>query len=165
MASLYTLTNEFLQVAAQLEEMELDQDTITDTLESLQLPIEEKAENIIKFVKNIEAMAEARKSESKRLAELAATDLKRAERLLSYLDDSLRMLGKKKLTAGVFEVGYRKGVEVVEVDEERLPQEYWITPEPTPKPIGKPELKKLLKEGKEIPGVTLKRNSDKLVIK
>lgn len=165
MSSLYTLTTEFLQVANQLEEMELDQTTIADTLESLELPIEEKAENIIKYAKNIQAMAEARKNESKRLAELAAADTKRADRLLGYLDDSLRMLGKKKLTAGVFQVSYRKGVEVVKVDTERLPKEYWNAPEPVAVPLGKPELKKMLKEGKTIEGVSLVRNPDSLVVK
>lgn len=165
MSSLYSLTTEFLQVANKLEEMELDQETIADTLESLQLPLEDKAENIIKYAKNIQAMAEARKNESKRLAELAKADEKRAERILSYLDDSMKMMGKKKLTAGVFQVSYRKGVEVVEVDTERLPEEYWILPEVKPQPIGKPELKKIIKEGKEIDGVRLVRKADSLVVK
>lgn len=165
MSSLYTLTTEFLQVANQLEEMELDQTLIEDTLEALELPIEEKAENIIKYAKNIQAIAEARKKESKRLAELSAADTKRADRLLGYLDDSLRMQGKKKLMAGIFQVSYRKGVEVVKVDTERLPKEYWNTPEPVAVPIGKPELKKLLKEGKTIEGVSLVRNPDSLVVK
>lgn len=165
MSSLYELTTDFLKVANELENMELDQTTIADTLESLELPIEEKAENIIKYAKNIQAMAEARKNESKRLAELAAADTKRADKLLGYLDDSLRMLGKKKLTAGVFQVSYRKGVEVVKVDTERLPKEYWNTPEPVAVPLGKPELKKMLKEGKKIEGVSLVRNPDSLVVK
>jgi vacuolar-type H+-ATPase subunit I/STV1 len=168
MASLYDLSIEFLQVAQALEELDLDQETIEDTLESFQGSIEEKAENIIKFAKNLEALSEARKAEAKRLNELAAKDTKKAERLLNYLDESLKMIGKKKLTAGIFEVGYRKGVEVVKVDESRLPlfverPDLYIPVEP--KPIGKPELKKMLKEGLEIPGVTLERNPDKLTIK
>lgn len=165
MSSLYSLTTEFLQVANKLEEMELDKETIADTLESLQLPLEDKAENIIKYAKNIQAMADARKNESKRLAELAKADEKRAERILSYLDDSMKMMGKKKLTAGVFQVGYRRGLEVVEVDTERLPEEYWILPEVKPQPIGKPELKKMIKEGKEIDGVRLVRKPDSLTVK
>jgi hypothetical protein len=164
MASLYNLSIEFLQVVQALEEMDLDQQTIEDTLESYQCSIEEKAENIIKFSKNLEAMAEARKTEAKRLNELAAKDTKKAERLLNYLDESLKMIGKKKLTAGIFEVGYRKGIEVVKVDETRLPEQFF-TPQP-PKPWGKNDLKKFLKENEaEIPGVTLERNPDKLTIK
>lgn len=163
--SLYALTQEFLQVAAQLEELDLDQETIQDTLESLQLPIEEKAENIIKYAKNLQAMSEARKNEAKRLLELADKDNKKAERLLSYLDESLKMLGKEKLTAGVFQVSYRKGSEVVEIDENALPKEYWVMPEPIAKPMGKPELKVMLKNGAEIPGVSLVRKPSTLVVK
>lgn len=165
MSSLYNLTTEFLQISNQLEEMELDSEVIADTLDSLQEPIESKAENIIKYAKNIQAMADARKAEAKRLTELAAADLKRADRLLGYLNDTLVMLGKKKLTAGVFEVKFRRGLEVVEVDTERLPPEYWILPEVKPQPIGKPELKKMIKEGKEIDGVRLVRRPDSLVVK
>ena len=163
MASLYNLTAEFLQVANQLEEMDLDQELIQDTLEALQMPIEEKAENVIKFVRNLEAMAEARKSEAKRLTEQAAKDLKKAESLLNGLDNALKMLNKTKLTAGVFEIKYKKGSEVVEVDENQLPEEYFV---PAFKPMTKTELKYLVKnEGKIIPGVKVIRNPDKLVVK
>jgi hypothetical protein len=164
MASLYNLTAEFMQIAEQLEEMELDQETFTDTLESLQIPIENKAENIIKFAKNLEAMAEARKAEAKRLTEQAAKDLKKAERLISYLDHSLQMLNQKQLTAGIFEIKYKTGSEVVQVDETKLPKEFWKV-ETVEKPFDKPTLKKYLKEGLEIPGVKVIRNADKLVIK
>jgi hypothetical protein len=164
MASLYNLTAEFMQIAEQLEEMDLDQETFTDTLESLQIPIENKAENIIKFAKNLEAMAEARKAEAKRLTEQAAKDLKKAERLIAYLDHSLQMLNQKQLTAGIFELKYKTGSEIVQVDETQLPKEFWKV-ETVEKPFDKPTLKKYLKEGLEIPGVKVIRNADKLVIK
>lgn len=174
MASLYHLTREFLDIANQLEEMELDAETIANTLESLEVPIEEKAENIIKFAKNLEAMAEARKNEAKRLNELATKDLKKSERLLSYLDDTLKLLGKKQLTAGVFEVKYKKGLEVVEIVESEIP-DFIIDAEKGQidlkveqvviKVMGKPDLKRLVKEGFNIPGVTLVRKQDSLVVK
>jgi hypothetical protein len=164
MASLYNLTAEFMQIAEQLEEMDIDQETFTDTLESLQIPIENKAENIIKFAKNLEAMAEARKAEAKRLTEQAAKDLKKAERLIAYLDHSLQMLNQKQLTAGIFELKYKVGSEIVQVDETQLPKEFWKV-ETVEKPFDKPTLKKYLKEGLEIPGVKVVRNADKLVIK
>lgn len=161
--SLYDLTVEFMTIAQQLEEMEIDEQTMSDTLEGLSLPLEEKAENIIKYAKNIEAMAEARKKEAARLNELAAKDLKKAQSLLNYLDQNLKMLNKSKLTAGVFEIKYRKGSEVVEIDVDKLPKEYYVPQEP--KPMGKTELKKLLKDGQVIEGVTLVRKEPTLVIK
>jgi outer membrane translocation and assembly module TamA len=163
MPNLYDLSNEFLTIQSQLEELDLDQETLDNTLESYQVTIEEKAENIVKYIKNLEAMAEARKAEANRLTELASKDLKKAENLMNYLDSAMKMLGKKQLTAGVFELKYRRGSEVVEVNESLLPQDYFV-PQP-PKAMGKTELKKLIKDGVEIPGVNLVRNADKLAVK
>jgi hypothetical protein len=163
--SIYSLTQDFLAVQSQLEERDLDAKTVADTLETLQIPIEDKAENIIKWAKNLQAMSEVRKNEAKRLTELASKDEKKAERLLGYLDEALKLINKKNLTAGVFEVWYRKGSEVIEIDPLRLPQEYWIIPEPKPQPFDKPKLKKLVKSGVNIPGVSLVRKEDTLQIK
>lgn len=161
--NLYDLTNEFLELANQLEEMELDEQLVKDTLDGATISLEEKAENIIKYAKNLQAAAEARENEAKRLTTLAKADLKKSQSLLNYLDQNLKMLNKSKLTAGIFEVKYRKGLEVVEVDEVKLPKQYFV-PQP-PKPMGKTELKKLVKEGQTIEGVTLVRKPDTLVVK
>ena len=144
------------------EEEEVDQDLIKDTMESLQAPIEEKAENIIKYIKNIEALADAKKLEAKRLSDAASADLKRAEKLKTYLADNLQRVGIKKLQAGVFALSFRKGSEVVEVDEDRLPENYYRT---QVVPFSKTDLKKLIKDGETIPGVKITRKEDSLVIK
>lgn len=168
MASLYMLAEEFLLALQQLEEMDIDSDIMVDTIESLSLPIEEKIENIIKFSKNLESLATARKAEAKRLNELATADQKKADKLIGYIDETLQRLGKKKMNAGIFELKYRKGSEIVDVDLSRIPNQYerpdFYTTE-TKLTIGKPKLKEMLKAGEEIPGVSLVRNKDSLVIK
>jgi hypothetical protein len=164
--SLYQLTNEFVEIMSQLEEMEIDQETLVDTLDSLQAPIAEKAENLIKYMKNIEALAEAKKAEAKRLHEAAQADLMKVERLKEYLDQNLQRAGITKLQAGLFELKYRKGTEVVMVKESldinTVPREYLKYKDPE---LNKVEIKKLLKTGIEIPGITLVRKPDSLVIK
>jgi chromatin segregation and condensation protein Rec8/ScpA/Scc1 (kleisin family) len=164
MSSLYNLTAEFMQIAEQLEEMDLDSEIVADTLNSVSMPLEIKAENTIKYIKNLEAFAQARKEEAKRLNEQAAKDLKKAERLTNYLDSTLKLLDRKNLTAGLFQLTFKKGSEIVEIDETQLPKEFWKV-ETVEKPFDKPTLKKYLKEGLEIPGVKVIRNADKLVIK
>ncbi|EPV6683415.1 siphovirus Gp157 family protein, partial [Listeria monocytogenes] len=52
---LYELTQAYNQVLEMAEE--LDTETLQDTLDSIREPIEEKAENIIKMVKSIDAEA------------------------------------------------------------------------------------------------------------
>jgi hypothetical protein len=161
--TLYEMSNQILEIKSQLEAAGAEPELINDTLDSLIMPIEQKAENIIKLTKEWEAIAEAKKAEAKRLSESAAADLKRAENLKAYLQYNLQAMHINKLQAGVFSLGFKKGSEVVEINEKELPKQYFV-PQP-PKPIGKPELKKLVKAGEEIPGVSLVRKPDSLVVK
>lgn len=162
--SLYTLTNEFNEMLAQLEEMEIDPEVLKDTLDSLQAPIEEKVENIIKYSRSLLALADAKKLEAKKLSDSASKDLKKAEMLNKYLEENLRKANIKTLQAGIFSLGWRKGSEVVEIDESKLPENYWKVEE-VRKPMSKPDLKLRLKSGVEIPGVSLIRKEDTLVVK
>jgi Siphovirus Gp157 len=172
--SLYTLTNEFNEKVRELEnyfsdDSGLDPEIFQDTMDSLTLPLEQKVENIVKYMRSLEALAEAKKAEAKRLSESAASDLKKAEWFKNYMADNLQKANITKLQAGVFALSFRKGSEVVEIDESKLPPEYWV-PQP-PKPMSKTELKKKLKDGLEgigtweIPGVSIVRKPDSLVVK
>jgi hypothetical protein len=136
----------------------------------MQAPIEEKVENIVKYMKSLEALVDAKKLEAKRLSESASADLKKVEWFKNYMADNLKKAGITKLQAGVFSLGWRKGSEVVQVDESKLPtfEEYpAIYVEQEPKLLGKTDLKKMLKSygGQEIPGVSIVRNEDTLTIK
>jgi hypothetical protein len=166
--SLYNLTNDFAAVVNHLEEMELDSEVLQDTLDSLQAPIEEKVENIVKYMKSLEALADAKKLEAKRLSDSASSDLKKVEWFKNYMADNLKKANITKLQAGIFSLGWRKGTEVVQIDETKTPTadeapHLYLYQEP--KFIGKTDLKKLIKEGKEIPGVSIVRNPDSLVVK
>lgn len=163
--SLYALARDFKDKVIQLEEMELDQETINDTLDSLTFSIEEKVENIVKYMRSLETLAEAKKAEAKRLNESAASDLKKAEFFKNYITNNLQAVGIKDLQAGVFKINFQKGREVVEIDESKLPESFWVVQDPVIKPMDKNSLKRFLKEGREIPGVTIVRNPDTLQIK
>jgi hypothetical protein len=166
MSNLYVLTNEFNEIVKELEQYDLDPEVFQSTLDSLSAPIEDKVENIVKYMKSLEALAEAKKAEAKRLSESAASDLKKAEFFKNYMADNLKKANITKLQAGVFSLGWRKGTEVVQIDESKLPQQYFV-PQP-PKPMSKTDLKKLIKEEYPltgIPGVSLVKNPDSLVVK
>ena len=166
--NLYTLTNEFNEMASQLEEMELDPEVFQDTLDSLQAPIEEKIENIVKYMKSLEALADAKKLEAKKLSDSASSDLKKAEFFKNYMADNLKKANISSIQAGVFQLKFKKGSEVVLVDETKTPSvaeapHLYLYQEP--KLISKPDLKKLIQSGKEIQGVKIVRNPDALVVK
>jgi hypothetical protein len=167
--TLYQMTQEFLEIKAQLEEMEgMDPEVVNDTLESYKGDLVDKAENVAKYIRSLEAQAEMKKQEAKRLTESAKVDCNRVESLTNYLDHMMQAAELKDLTAGVFTLKYRKGSEVVHIDESKLPSWKERKDLYEVKPIlkyGKPDLKKMLKSGEEIPGITIERNPDKLVLK
>lgn len=148
MATLYELTGQFLEIY----NLELDEETKLDTLDSIdwQTDYENKVENYIKVIKNIESDVEARKNEIKRLTELNKADEKKKDHLKETLSTSMALTGHERVDTSLFKVSFRKS-QAVEVDETVLPEAYKVA---TWKP-DKKRLKEDLKNGLEIIGATL----------
>lgn len=148
MATLYELTGQFLDIY----NLELDEETKLDTLDSIDWnsEYENKVENYIKVMKNLEADVEARKSEIKRLTELNKADEKKKDHLKETLSTSMVLTGHERVDTPLFKVSFRKS-QAVEVDETVLPESYKVA---TWKP-DKKRLKEDLKNGLEIIGATL----------
>nr|DAN28331.1 MAG TPA: resistance protein [Caudoviricetes sp.] len=148
MATLYELTGQFLDIY----NLELDEETKLDTLDSIdwQTDYEEKVENYIKVIKNIESDVEARKAEIKRLTELNKADEKKKDHLKETLSTSMQLTGHERVDTPLFKVSFRKS-QAVEVDELVLPESYKVA---TWKP-DKKRLKEDLKNGLEIVGASL----------
>lgn len=148
MATLYELTGQFLDIY----NLELDEETKLDTLDSIDWnsDYEEKVENYIKVIKNIESDVEARKAEIKRLTELNKADEKKKDHLKETLSTSMQLTGHERVDTPLFKVSFRKS-QAVEVDELVLPESYKVA---TWKP-DKKRLKEDLKNGLEIVGASL----------
>ncbi|AEL11214.1 MULTISPECIES: siphovirus Gp157 family protein [Streptococcus] len=148
MATLYELTGQFLDVY----NLELDEETKLDTLDSIdwEIEYETKVENYIKVMKNLEADVEARKNEIKRLMELNKADEKKKEHLKDTLSASMSLTGHERVDTPLFKVSFRKS-QAVEVDEAVLPEYYKVA---TWK-ADKKRLKEDLKKGLEIIGASL----------
>lgn len=69
---------------------------------------DEKAENIVKFIKNLDADVKALKDEEKRLAEKRKSKENSIKWLKFYLQNNMEMLNKKKIKAGLFNVNIQK---------------------------------------------------------
>ena len=148
MATLYELTGQFLDIYS----LELDEETKLDTLESIdwETEYENKVENYIKVMKNLEADVEARENEIKRLTELNKADKKKKERMKDILSESMFLTGHERVNTTLFKVSFRKS-KAVEVDEAVLPEAYKVA---TWK-ADKKRLKEDLKNGLEIIGASL----------
>lgn len=148
MATLYELTGIYQQIYA----MDMDDETKQDTLESIDWTenYENKVENYIKVMKNLDADIEARKNEIDRLKKLNDADKSKKERMKTDLATSMELTGHEKVDTTLFKVSFRKS-EAVEVDDLLLPEAYKVA---TWK-ADKKRLKEDLKNGLEILGAEL----------
>lgn len=148
MATLYELTG----IYQQIYDMAMDDETKQDTLESIDWTedYENKVENYIKVMKNLDADIEARKNEIDRLKKLNDADKSKKERMKSDLATSMELTGHEKVDTTLFKVSFRKS-EAVEVDDLLLPEAYKVA---TWK-ADKKRLKEDLKNGLEILGAEL----------
>jgi predicted nuclease with TOPRIM domain len=150
---LYELAQNYAHLMELAEEMESD--ALVDTLESLQDEIEEKAENIAKFIKNLEADAKIIKEEEQRLAERRRSIENKVTRLKEYLQEQLEVAGLQKVKRPTITVAIQNNPPSVEIaDEKLIPSEFMIPQAPK---IDKKAILERLKNGEEISGCVLKQ--------
>ena len=153
--TLYELTDNFKSLKELLESGEIDEQTFNDTVESFNADIEEKAEGYSKIVREFEAEAAGAKAEIDRLTAVKQTAENNIKRLKANLLEAMQAQGKNKIKAGTFTVSIAKNAPSVNIlDEEKIPKEYYRTPDPE---LSKKALLADLKAGKKIDGVETKQ--------
>ena len=129
MSTLYEMTEDMKQLDEILT-IGTDEKTegyIKSLVSALENEIENKAENIIKVVKNKEAIVSSRKEEIKRLQELNKKDEKEIADLKRYTKECIERAGKKRVETVLGNLTVRKAQPVVKVlDATKLPADYLI---------------------------------------
>jgi hypothetical protein len=156
---LYELEKDYRALMQAIDDEEIPEDAIADTLEAIKGEIEVKADNIACLLKNIEADILAIKAEEYRLAERRKTKEKAHERLKQYLSDVLQRMSVDKVETARNKITFRKSESVEILDEEAFIK--WaqynrddLLTFSEPK-ANKTEIKKALKVGTEIVGAQL----------
>ena len=129
MSTLYELTNDLkdIEEALETEVMEQSEEYIKGLMEVIEKQIQNKGENIIKLVKNKEAIVTSRKEEIKRLQELNKKDEKEIADLKQYTKECIERAGKKRVETVLGNLTVRKAQPVVKVlDATKLPADYLI---------------------------------------
>lgn len=140
MTSLYELQN----WRSQLYERALQGDeNFTDTLESIECAIEEKAEGYVKVIRSLQAARDAAKAEKDFFKEKEERAKKAIERMEKALSDELTLSGKKEIKTGLFKINFRNNAPSVYVTDESLIPDVFFKHERT---LKKSELAKTLKE-------------------
>lgn len=167
--TLRDLTTEYQALMDMLNQENPDLQAVADTLEGLAGEIEEKADNVATMVKEYTYLSEALKNEADNLTQRAKAARSRAEWLVQYLQTSMEALGKTKLETPRNKLTIKKTPAAVRFADENaflawatLDHEEYIR-QKAPE-IDKTAVKNALKDGKELPGVTLEQGQ-KLYIK
>ena len=141
----------------QVQEMDIDSETLADTLESLELPRNEKLDNVASWIEENKMKIEWLKGKRKQLSDVETQLKKQTDRLQDFLTQAIDDSGKKEIQTENHLLkprNYRDSV-IVEATKD-LPIDYVIGKE-----VIQPDKKLLykdLKAGKEISGAHLKSN-------
>lgn len=152
--NLYTLTGAALELQNMLEIGEIDEEVYQDTLENLE--IDKKMENICAVIRNLEAEAIAFKEEKDRMAARQKTAENGIKRLKTSLLNHMTVTSQNKVKAGLFNISVGRTEKVIVTDQEQIPKEYLI---PQESKVDLATIKKLLKDGETINGVTIESNN------
>jgi Siphovirus Gp157. len=156
--SLYDLTADWQQV---YDMEDLDAETWSDTLESIEGEIKDKAVNIGYVIKNLEADEVTLAAEIKRLQDKKKAVVKKKQGLKDYLQSSMYAVGIDKIKSAVFNIRIQKNPQSLTFDNEEqfmkneFYDNYFI---PQPPKLDKKKMIEDLKNGAVIEGVELQQS-------
>ena len=155
MSALYELAGQFNELWEMIDDTELDEDVILDTLEAIDGEIEVKAENYAKVIRNMDVEIEGIKSEIERLTKKKRTLENRQKNLKDNLQQAMESTGKRKFKTELFGFNIQKNpasVELKDVKFDKIDAQYLVWPEPT---VDKKKVKEALQNGEQLEWATL----------
>ena len=157
---LYELTG----ALADLSSMDMDDEAVKTTLECVQGDFNDKAVAIIKLSENLNADTSAIDAEIERLKARKQVILNKQKGLRDYLLHNMEAAGITKIECPLFTASLRKGVESVEIKNESLLPDEFVSVEVVTKP-DKKAIKQAIQSGQEVPGASIKSGATTIVIK
>lgn len=128
--NLWELTSDFKNIENMLENYDGDNEeerqALIDTLESIDLCIEDKADNIVKLIRNLENDSLILKSTIQDMSERKKRVERRIDSLKNYLKSAMISLEKKKLSTPLWDISIGKATKSVEITKDliELPMEF-----------------------------------------
>ena len=156
--SLYNLTGRYLELAHKLSNLDLDSETVADTIEASGLPddIAAKAQGIEMVCRETVKDLPAIDAEIKRLQALKAHRVAVSDGLKAYLKRSMEAMGIEKIQCPLFTVSIRQNPASVDVFEEGMvPDEYMVAKYSA----SKTKIKEALVAGVDVPGARMAKTT------
>lgn len=147
--ALYVLTDEYLQAYRTLAELDVPDQVVTDTLEGLRFPLEQKGTAVAQMARNMEELAASIKRAEGEMAARRKAIEARADRLRAYLKENMERAGIQKIESPYFKISIRKNPPALVIPPgAQIPDRYMRIP---PVPEAEPD-RKLIKETLEAGG-------------
>lgn len=153
--TLALLSAEYREAAAQLADLDLDPQTVADTLEGIAGDLEVKAQAVAFMVRSMEADSDAVMRWANDAAGRARAMQSRADSLRGYLARCLDAAGIQKIEGPGVRISFRKSSAVVIDDAAQIPAEYMRQPETPPPAPDNRAIGNALKAGADVPGARI----------
>jgi len=152
---LYEIRSQYLDCLNRIENGEIDEEFIKDTIESLDGDFDEKVNGIACFIKGLDGDITALKLEADNLKQRADNKSKKADRLRQYIFESMKAVSRVRVETAQNVISVKKNPPKVDVGESFI---LWASGE-RPELIRHKEtfeadkalIKEMLKKGEEIP--------------
>ena len=159
MTALFILAAEHRALSDKLHDLDIDDQTILDTLEGESTDLVEKGKNVAAVFRNLESDAKQIKEAEQQLAERRKAIEKRAESLKNYLKTNMEIAGIQKIECPWFVITLANNPEAVTVDDENeIPRDYFKEI-PASYQLDKTLVKQAIKDGFTVPGAHLSRGT------
>lgn len=156
---LYELASEYEAFLSAIDNGDIPEEAIADTLESIETEIDIKADNIACLLKGLDAEIEAIKAEEVRLAKRQKVKENARNRICEYLSTTLLAMGKTEIETARNRISFRKSEKTLIADKNAF-IEWASANNDTLLTYGKPTIsltavKEAILGGAELPGASI----------
>jgi len=121
--SLYEITGAYKNIEDLLEK---GSEELAVYLDSIEMQMENKVNNIVRYSKNLELTALAINTEIARMTDLKKGYEKKSEALIDYISNTMQRNGIEKIDTEVCKLSFRKSSTVEIDDTTKIPKEYVV---------------------------------------
>ena len=153
--NLFELTENYVKFFTMLEEADEITEELEEMANNLNIAIEEKSDNYVKMIKNLDADVEAYKNQEKQFNKKRKTAENKIAWLKKNLQSSMEQTGRKKVKTELFTISIQKNTPALDItSEDNIGDEYYKVE----RTLNKRDLLKDIKEGLIIDGVGIKQS-------
>lgn len=153
--NLFELTENYVKFFTMLEEADEITEELEEMANNLNIAIEEKSDNYVKMIKNLDADVEAYKNQEKQFNKKRKTAENKISWLKKNLQSSMEQTGRKKVETELFTISIQKNTPSLDItSEDNIGDEYYKVE----RILNKRDLLKDIKEGLIIDGVGIKQS-------